>query len=106
MEKHAEARESQQQLTCQKEKALVEGISHATASSNLVLHQYIKQMAEEIKSSRMEEATFLHPLGSIWMEACLGRHPQLATKLTKAIEAAIVKDVNQEQVLAFNDEFH
>ena len=101
----AEARESQQQLTCQQEKALVDWISHATVSSNPVPHQYIKQMAEEIRSSRTEEGTSLRPLGTTWMEAFLGRHPQLATKLTKAIEAARVKDVNREQVLAFNDEF-
>ena len=59
---HAEARESQQQLSCQEEKALVDWISHATASSNPVPHRYIKQMAEEIRSSRIEEGTFLCPL--------------------------------------------
>ena len=39
------------------------------------------------------------------MEAFLGRHPQLKTKLSRAIEAARVKDVNREQILKFNEEF-
>ena len=102
----AEAREAQQLLTCQEEKALVDWISHATASSNPVPHQYIKEMAEAIRANRVEqEHTFLCPLGTTWMEAFLGRHPQLKTKLSRAIEAARVKDVNREQILKFNEEF-
>ena len=39
------------------------------------------------------------------MKAFLARHPQLQTKLSRAIEAARVKDVNHEQILKFNEEF-
>ena len=102
----AEAREAQQQLTCQDEKALVDWISHATASSNPVPYQYIKEMAEAIRASRArQDHMFLRPLGTTWMKAFLARHPQLKTKLSQAIEVARVKDVNREQILKFNEEF-
>ena len=102
----AEVREAQQQLTHQEEKALVDWISQATAMGNPVPHQYIKEMAEEIRKSRKGETEeFLHPLGTSWMEASLGRHPQLKTTLSKAIEVSRVRDVTQEQVRNFNKEF-
>jgi len=100
-----EAREAQQLLTCQEEKALVDWVSRATAVGNPVPHQYIKEMAEEIRRSRVGVEEFFRPLGTTWMEAFLGRHCQLQTKLSKAIEVSRVRDVTQEQVLTFNDEF-
>jgi len=51
----------------------------------------------------IEVGMFLRPLSTSWMNAFPGQHPQLQTKV---IEAARVKDVGQEQILAFNDEFH
>jgi len=102
----AQAREAQQQLTRQEEKALVDWISQATAAGNPVPHPYVKEMAEEIRKSREgERGEFLRPLGTTWMEAFLGRHPQLRTKLSKAIEGSRVRDVTREQILNFNREF-
>jgi hypothetical protein len=43
-----EAREPQQLLTCQEEKALAEWISRSTATGNPIPYPYIKEMAEEI----------------------------------------------------------
>ena len=83
----AEAREAQQELTRHEEKALVDWVSRATAVDNPVPHPYIKEMAEEIRKTREgEKGEYLHPLGTSWMEAFLSRHPQLRTKLSKAIE--------------------
>ena len=48
---------------------------------------------------------FIRPMGGKWTRAFMKRFPQLKTKLSKAIEAARVMDVPQEQVLNFNDEF-
>jgi hypothetical protein len=63
-------------------------------------------MAEAIRASRAgQDHMFLRPLGTTWMKAFLARHPQLQTKLSWAIEAARVKDVNREQILKFNEEF-
>ena len=63
-------------------------------------------MAEEIRKSREgEREESLRPLGTTWMEAFLGRHPQLRTKLSKAIEGSRVRDVTREQILNFNREF-
>jgi hypothetical protein len=101
-----EAREAQQLLTCQEEKALVEWISQATATGNPVPHQYIREMVEEIRASRGNgNGEFLCPLGTTWMEAFLKRHPQLKTKLSKAIEASRLNDVTRDQIIAFNNEF-
>jgi len=83
----AEAREAQQELTRHEEKALVDWVSRATAVDNPVPHPYIKEMAEEIRKTREgEKGEYLRPLGTSWMEAFLSRHPQLRTKLSKAIE--------------------
>ena len=69
-------------------------------------HPYAKEMAEEIRKSREgEREESLRPLGTTWMEAFLGRHPQLRTKLSKAIEGSRVRDVTREQILNFNREF-
>jgi hypothetical protein len=48
-------------------------VSNATAVGNPVPHQYIKEMAEEIRRSRVGmEGEFFHSLGTTWMEAFLG----------------------------------
>ena len=101
----SEARETQQHLSRQEEKALVDWISQATATGNPVPHEYSKEMAEEIKRARVGDGEFMPPFGTTWTRAFLKRYPQLKTKLSKAIESARAKDVTREQILAFNQEF-
>jgi hypothetical protein len=101
----SEARETQQHLSRQEEKALVDWISQATAAGNPVPHEYIKEMAEEIKRARVGDGEFMPPFGTTWTRVFLKRYPQLKTKLSKAIELARAKDVTREQILAFNQEF-
>src|SRR5579862_6573636 len=102
----AQARERQQLLTAQEERALVDWISHAAGVGNPVPHSYIKEMAEEIRRTRVgQKLEFIRPMGGKWTRAFMKRFPQLKTKLSKAIEAARVTDVTREQVLNFNDEF-
>jgi hypothetical protein len=101
-----EARETQQLLTCQEERALVDWISRSTATGNPVPYPYIKEMAEEIRRSRAgENVEFLRPIGTSWTTSFIQRHEQLKTKLSKAIEASRIKDVTRDQILTFNDEF-
>ena len=101
-----EAREPTQLLSQQEEKALADWITSATAAGHPITHRYIKEMAQGIRESRGDiEPKYLRPLGKNWMGAFLQRHSHLKTKLSKAIEAARIKDVTREQVVNFNDEF-
>ena len=66
----SEAREPQQLLTAQEEKALCDWISHSTAVGNPIPHSYIKEMAEEIRRTRVgEELGFVRPIGSTWTQS-------------------------------------
>jgi hypothetical protein len=62
----SEACETQQHLSRQEEKALVDWISQATAAGNPVPHEYIKEMAEEIKRARVGDGEFMPPFGTTW----------------------------------------
>jgi hypothetical protein len=101
-----EARESQQLLSTQEEKALADWIANAASSGNPVTHAYIKEVVEGIRKSRSQITDeYLRPIGSSWHKAFFRRHPQLQTKLSRAIEMARIKDVTREQITNFNRDF-
>jgi len=101
-----EAREPTQLLTQQEEKALADWITSATAAGHPITHRYIKEMVQGIRESRADvQPEYLRPIGKNWTGAFLQRHSHLKTKLTKSIEAAQMKEVTQEQVVNFNNEF-
>jgi len=101
-----EAKEKGRLLKDQEERALVDWISLCTTAGNPVGHEFIREMAEELRKSRADpEDKFLRPIGTTWVPGFLGRHPHLKTKISKAIESARVRDVTKEQILKFNSEF-
>jgi len=100
----SEGKQNCQLLTPQEEKALATWISAATASGNLVQHNFIREMAENIIKQRIADDQTVPQFGSTWVPSFLRRHRYLKTKMTRAIEAARIKDVTPEQILFFNQE--
>jgi hypothetical protein len=49
---HSDARESQQKLTATEEKVLADWITHLTATGHPARHDFIQEMAEEIRNQR------------------------------------------------------
>lgn len=106
----AEAREEQQLLSKQEEKALIVWITMLAATGNPVGHGMVREMAEEIREQRVESINEedcvlvdYPPIGDDWVSRFLGRYPFMATKLSRAIEAARIKDVSSELILEFFD---
>jgi len=104
-----EGRETFQLLTPQEEKALADWISNATAAGNPINQQYIKELADEMRRSRVDHSDvqeqFLRPIGITWVPAFLKHHPHLQTKLSRSIEWTRISDVTREQVIKFNEDF-
>lgn len=100
-----EAKEKQQLLTKEEEKALANWISMSTTTGNPVQHSFIREMAQKLRMYRVDqEGQFLPPIGDSWVPQFLSRHRHLQTKMSRTIEAARVKEVTKEQVLHFNEE--
>ena len=102
----SEGQETNQLLTRQEEKALATWISTSTAVGNPVQHDFIGEMAEKLIKRRIPDGQVVLQIGPTWAPSFLRRHRYLKTKMTRAIEAARIKDVKKEQVLHFNEEFH
>ena len=100
----SEGQEQHQLLTPQEEKALAMWISTATAVGNPIQHDFIREMAEELIKQRATDDQPVMRIGSSWVPAFLRRHRHLKTKMTRAIEAARIKEVTKEQILHFNEE--
>ena len=106
----AEAREEQQLLSKHEEKALIVWITMLAATGNPVSHPMVRAMAEEIRQQRVESINEADcvlvdypPIGEGWVSRFLGRYPFMATKLSRVIEAARIKDVSSELILEFFD---
>ena len=97
----ADARESQQLLSKAQEKALVGWITDLTATGHPARHDFIKDMAEEIrKQSKINDnARTPLPVGETWVRQFIKRHPYLKTTLSCSIEAARIKDVTSDIVI-------
>src|SRR2546423_1095385 len=65
----AEAREEQQMLSRAQEKALVSWITNLTATGHPASHQFIREMAEEIRkqSGLVYDAQTRLPIGETWV---------------------------------------
>jgi Tc5 transposase DNA-binding domain len=101
----AQGKENQQLLTISEEQALAAWISRATATGNPVQQLFIRDMAEQLRKSRItSQIEFTPPIGETWVPQFLKRYPHLNTKLSKSIEASHVKHVIKEQVIAFFNE--
>ena len=108
----AESRESQQILTIPEENALAECISRLAIVGHPPKHAFIRELAEEIRSSRQaqknpsEVSPSCQPsIGESWIQRFIHRHPELETACSRAIEAARIKDVTKEDMDRWFDEF-
>ena len=100
----AEARQAQQLLSKAQEKALAEWISQLTATGHPARHEFIREMAEEIRKQRddsIDARTTNLPISREWVPQFLNRHPHLKTRLIRSIEAARIKDVTKDAVIGW-----
>jgi hypothetical protein len=98
----AQAREIQQMLTRLEEKVLGKWITHLTATGHPARHQFIREMAEEIRARRrVQEDNVLLPLGVTWVQRFIKRNPHLQTVISRSIEAARIKEVTPKVVANF-----
>ena len=75
-----------------------------TATGHPARHDFIREMAEEIRTQNAFNKPKIHtdfPIGKSWVQSFLKRHPHLHTTLSRSIEAACIKDVTKEIVLKF-----
>ena len=88
----AEAREEQQMLSQAQEKALVSWITNLTATGHPAHHNFIREMAEEIRktSGPVDDMRTRLPIGETWVRQFIKRHPYLKTTLSRSIELARV----------------
>lgn len=100
-----EAREKQQKLTKAEEKVLANWITRLTATGHPARHDFIRDMAEEIRKQRGVTIQ-LHlniPLGKSWVQQFITRHPYLQTTISRSIEASRIRDVTKEVIVNFFD---
>ena len=98
----AEAREKQQTLSKAEEKALEGWITRLTATGHPAQHDFIRDMAEEIKNQRSHDSNDFRdniPIPITWVPQFLQRHPHLKTTLSRCIEAARIKDVTPDAIM-------
>jgi DDE superfamily endonuclease/Tc5 transposase DNA-binding domain len=101
----AESREDQQNLTIPEEKALEKWITRMSATGNPVSQDHIREMAQEIQNNRtkrLEEAggpvQYNPPIGKLWPQRFLHRHPDLATVISRTIESARLKETSHKAI--------
>ena len=102
-----EAREGQQLLSEAQEKTLVSWISNLTATGHPAHHDFIREMAEEIRKSSplIHDAQRRLPIGETWVRQFIKRHPYLKTTLSRSIELARVKDITANMVRDWFEKF-
>ena len=76
-----------------------------TASGNPVSHDHIREIAQEIQNNctkRFEDAggpvKYNPPIGKLWPQRCLHRHPDLATTISHTIESSRLKETPHEAI--------
>jgi len=72
-------------------------------------HPFIRELAEEIRSSRWrppDNSPLCQPaIGNTWVQRFIHRHPELETASSQTIEAARVREVTKEGLELWFDEF-
>jgi hypothetical protein len=103
----AEAREEQQMLSQAQETALASWITDLTATGHPAHHDFIREMAEEIrKTSRpVDNIRTRLPIGETWVRQFIKRHPCLRTTLSRSIELARIKDITADMVIEWFEKF-
>lgn len=95
-----DAREYQQALTGAEEKALEGWITRLTSTGHPARHDFVRDMAEEIRKQRAPHNDPQHfPLGSSWVLRFLKRHPHLHTTMSRSIESARITDITKEKII-------
>ena len=75
-----------------------------TAIGHPARHQFIREMAEEIRARRcIQEENILLPLGITWVQQFIKRNPHLQTVISHSIEAAQIKEVTSVVITNFFD---
>ena len=88
-----------QALTSAEELALVRWVQRMSVTGHPVRHQFLVELAEEIRKQRVQASGKLNtPLSQKWVQQFLKRHPVLKLQVTKSMEQARI-DVTKEQVL-------
>jgi len=98
----ADAREHQQALSEAEEKALAGWITRLTLTGHPARHDFVRDMAEEIRKQRApddDDPPQLLSLGLSWVQRFLKRHPHLHTTMSRSIELARVTDVTKEKIM-------
>ena len=95
-----------QSLTPAEEMALVQWVQRLSATGHPVRHQFLVELAEEIRNQRLKPIgnVVIRPLGQKWVQRFLKRNPTLKSQHAKSIEQARV-EVTKEQVLAWFEVF-
>ena len=107
----AELREAQQLLSGPEEKVLKEWIIHLTATGHPATHEFITEMAEEIRKKHVVqindemELVFYDSIGSTWVWSFIKHHLQLETTLSKTIQAARVTTITKSAMSKFFNEY-
>jgi len=104
----AESREPQQILTIPEENALAECITRLAVVGHPPKHAFVRDLAEELRSSRLQAQNDHNPqpsIGDSWVQRFIHRHPELETACSRAIEAARIKDITKEDLNRWFDEF-
>ena len=107
----SQGKENQQLLSINEEKSLTRWISKLTSTGHPASHQFIKEMAEEIRQQRDANSDnnlpsqILRPIGNSWVPYFLKRHPDLQTRLSRSIEASRIKTITKAAVLDWFNEY-
>lgn len=106
-----QAHEGEQILSHAEEKELVRWITRLTSTGYPPRHSTLVEMAEEIRKQRVRQInddsiqlTNYEPIGKQWVPRFLRRHTELASIITRKIDAPRVKDTSQEALRKWFDE--
>ena len=107
---HAQAHESEQNLSLPEERELVKWVTQLTIVGYPASHGLVHEMAEVIRKRRVasiNDSSIEHvsykPLGKKWTYRFLLRHPELRTVIGDDIELARLKEASRETI---NHWFH
>jgi hypothetical protein len=93
-----EAQAHRQSLSPHEEHALVKWIERLSCTGLPVYHQFLRELAEELRDPRLaEEGLTKRRLGKHWVSRFLGRNPSLQSKVAKSIEAGRI-EVTEKQL--------
>ena len=102
----AESREPQQILTIPEENALAECITRLATLGHPLKHPFIRELAEEIRSTRLNDPSPVHfAIGDSWVQRFIHRHPEFETACSQTIEAARIRDVTKDGLNWWFNEF-